>query len=87
MEGIVEQRKHFDREGFLYFFMTEIKWLIASFCLGERVRQASNIVCCSSVNSTMLPSAKNWASVMPKPLQIIPNVATNRKLKKAISRR
>ena len=78
MEGIVEQRKHFDCEGFLYFFMTEIKWLIASFCLGERVCHASNIVCCSSVNSTILPSAKNWVSVMPKSLQIIPNVATNR---------
>lgn len=78
MEGIVEQRKHFDCEGLLYFFMTVIKWLIASFCSGDRVRQASNIRCCSSVNSTMLPSAKNWVSVMPKPLQIIPNVATNR---------
>ena len=70
---IVLKEQH---NGNSYFFITQIKCDIASFCSGDRVRQLSNILCCSSVSSTMLPSAKNWESVIPKPLQIISSVAT-----------
>lgn len=57
--------------------MTEIRCRKACFCSGERVRQSSNISCCSAVSSTRFPSAKNCARVMPKPLQICSSVATD----------
>lgn len=55
-------------------FMASISWLIAFFCVLLRDDHARNILCCSGVSSTQSPSAKNCASVMPNPLQMLSSV-------------
>ncbi|HIT36509.1 MAG TPA: hypothetical protein IAC30_07495 [Candidatus Faecousia intestinavium] len=47
----------------------------ALFWVGVKFTQQSKTDFKSGVNSTISPSAKNWDSVMPKPLQITSNVA------------
>ena len=54
--------------------MASISWLIAFFCVLLRDDHARNILCCSGVSSTQSPSAKNCASVMPNPLQMLSSV-------------
>lgn len=54
-----------------------MSWLSTSFCSFVRVLQAANISCCSVVSSTKSPSAKNSASVIPNPTQMLSNVATD----------
>ena len=48
----------------------------AFFCSGVSVTQLSNSSFACGVSSTISPSAKNWESVIPKPLQIDSSVVT-----------
>lgn len=60
---------------FLLLLKASIICRTAFFCSGVSGLQPSNRRFKSGESSTISPSAKNWESVIPKPVQIVSNVA------------
>ena len=62
--------------GQLSWFIALSIWSAAAFCEGVRLTQFSKTSFSSGVSSTTSPSAKNWDSVIPKPLQMVSSVSS-----------